>query len=196
MYIGLFGGAFDPPHLGHLQFLKLALRLEFFDEIWLIPTFLPPLKMNSNRDSVAEPEERLAMVQLLINSLFSPRHPRAGEDRFSERIPDQVGNDDKIRVLDIEIQRGGKSYTIDTVRELKNLYPENKFFFLLGSDWVKDLGKWHKAEELFKEIKFISLPRTEINSSKIRKKIKNGESVHNLVPKEIEEYIKKHKLYI
>ena len=100
-----------------------------------------------------------------------------------------------IRVLDLEIKRGGKSYTIETVRKLKKLYPKNHFFFLIGSDWVVNLDKWYKIDELYKEIEFISLPRTEISSSIIREKIKNGQSIKDLVPDEIEEYIKKHKLY-
>ncbi len=170
MFIGLFGGAFDPPHSGHQQLLKRALALKFFDEIWIVPTFLPPLKMTGNHNSVAGSEERLEMCKLLTG-------------------------DKKIKVLDLEIKRGGKSYSIDTVRELKKKYPRNKFYFLIGSDWVPDLSKWHRANELLKEIEFVSLPRTEISSSEIRERIKNGENIGNLVPEEIEKYIKEHELY-
>ena len=178
MRILIFGGAFDPPHLGHLGLLEKALALEIFEEIWLMPTFIPPLKMNNSDSSVAGPTDRLEMCRILTEHLTQNTQHK------------------KLRVLDLEIKRGGKSYTIDTVRKLKSQYSQNQFSFLIGSDWVKDLGKWHKAEELFKEIEFISLPRTEISSSKIREKIKKGQSIKGLVPEEIEEYIKRHKLYV
>lgn len=207
MRLAIFGGAFDPPHLGHRRLLEEALRLEFFDGIWLIPTFTPPLKMiNGNSNSVASPKERLEMVQLLIDELrhsgkrsadWRRAHPESACPELAERDSGQarMTNDDRLRVLDLEIKRGGKSYTIDTIKELKKLYPQDQFFFLIGSDWVVNLDKWSKIDELYKEVEFIALPRTKISSSKIREKIKNGQSIKGLVPEEIEEYIKKHKLY-
>lgn len=163
--IAIFGGSFDPPHLGHCQLVSQVLASGVVDEIWLMPAFISPLK-----NSVAPAADRLAMC------------------RFLER--------EKIKVSDLEIKRGGKSYTLVTTGELKKRFKTYKFYWLIGTDLLGQLDKWYKFQELLKEIEFLVFPRKiNISSSKIRERVKKGQSVADLVPKEAEEYIRKHKLY-
>lgn len=169
MRIGIFGGSFDPPHEGHLNLIKQVMLSKVVDEIWLMPTFISPWK-----NEAASAEDRSAMCELLTKDL-----PLGWQ----------------VKVSDLEIKRRGKSYTIDTVRGLKKKF-NHQFYWLIGSDLVKDLPKWHKAEELYREIEFLVFPRTKISSTKIREKIKKGQPLNGLVPKNIEQYIKKHKPYV
>ncbi len=168
MRIGIFGGSFDPPHEGHLTLIKQVLASRVVEEIWLMPTFISPWKKAS-----ASPEDRLAFCKLLTKDL-------------------PIG---QVKTSDLEIKRGGKSYTVDTVRELKKKF-NHQFYWIIGSDLVKDLPKWHKAEELYREIEFLVFPRTNISSTAIREKIKKRQPLNGLVPKKIEQYVKKHKPYV
>jgi nicotinate-nucleotide adenylyltransferase len=101
----------------------------------------------------------------------------------------------KIKVSDLEIKRGGKSYTIDTVLELKRRFKYN-FFWILGSDHLKDLHKFKKADLLLQEMVFLVFPRSKISSSVIRERVKKGQSIEKLVPAQIKKYIEEHKLYV
>lgn len=150
-----------------------------FGHLWLAKTtlatglvdevWLMPNFSHPWREPIAKAQDRLAMCQFLENK--------------------------KIRASKIEIKRKGKSYTIDTVRELKIRYHYD-FFWLMGSDRLIDLNKWKRTRELLKETEFIVFPRMiKISSSKIRERVKKGQSISDLVPKEVEEYIRKHKLY-
>ncbi len=162
--IGIFGGSFDPPHLGHLSLIRKALESHLVDEVWLVPNFTNPW-----RKAIASARDRLKMCQLLV--------------------------EDKIRVCDLEIKRRGKSYTIETVLELKKRYPY-QFFWLIGQDLISDLERFHQAEKLFREVIFLVFPRTTVSSSEIRRKIKKGESISDLVTKKVENYIREKKLYV
>lgn len=172
--VAVLGGAFDPPHLGHFGLAKTALKTGLVDQVWLMPNFSHPW-----REAIAPAKDRLAMCKLLVN----PPSPAPGGLR-------------RARVSDLEIKRRGKSYTIDTVRELKRKFPDYVFFWLMGSDRLIDLKKWKVIERLLKEIKFIVLPKTTVSSTKIRERIKKGLSISGLVPKKVEEYIRKHNLYV
>jgi len=121
-----------------------------------------------------------------------------------------------IKAMNIEIRRGGRSYTIDTVRALKKKYPSYKFFWIIGSDIIKTKSykKWKDWESLFWLIRFLVIMRPgyeirklppgfilagtstkDISSTEIRKRIRHGLPVNSLVRPKIEKYIKKHKLY-
>ncbi|MCK4352165.1 nicotinate-nucleotide adenylyltransferase [candidate division WOR-3 bacterium] len=188
--IGIFGGAFDPPHIGHLIGAEQA-RKEFeLEKIIFIPTNIPPHK----EAPVASQRERLEMTRIAIR----------GKPYFE--------------VSDIEIKREGISYTIDVIKELKQIYPNSELFLIMGMDEAKDFMNWKEPEKLSMLCKFIILTRPgfkreeipeslkekaelfnlniNISSSKIRELIKNSKSIRCLVPEDIENYIKKKKLYL
>lgn len=166
--VAVFGGAFDPPHLGHRQFIKQVLSAEVVDQVWLMPNFESTWKK-----IVVKAKDRLRMCQIL-----------AAE--FKGKV---------VRISSLEIEMAGQSYTLATVRELKRRYPKIKFYWLIGSELVATLPKWEKAEGLLKEIEFLVFPRGEISSSEIRERIKKGLSISKMVPQKIADYMKIHKLY-
>ncbi len=118
MRIGLFGGSFDPVHYGHLLLAELCREQASLDEIWFCPTSTSPHK----EQVFAGPEDRFEMLRLAT----------AGHEPF--------------RVRREEIDRGGVSYTVDTLRESQAKYPGNEWFFLLGADMLYDLPRWKEAE--------------------------------------------------
>ncbi len=169
MRIAVFGGAFDPPHLGHQQLVKYVLSSGVVDAVWLMPNFESTWKK-----TVAKPEDRLKMCQILTSE-----------------FPQE-----SVKVSPLEIEMAGKSYTLATVKELKKRYPDTNFYWLIGSELVETLPKWEKAEGLFKEINFLVFPRTRLSSTEIRKRIEDGLPITGLVPKDVEQYIREHKLYV
>ncbi|WP_353626545.1 nicotinate-nucleotide adenylyltransferase [Bacillus sp. JCM 19041] len=106
--VGLFGGTFDPPHIGHMLIAQEALSVVELDEIWFIPVSIPPHK---KRAGITSAKNRYQMVEAALTD----------EPQF--------------KTSDIELKRQGKSYTIDTVRQLKNEYPTHDFFFLSVAIW-------------------------------------------------------------
>ncbi len=173
MKVAVLGSPFDPPHRGHLWLAEKALTTKLVDEVWLMPNFSHPW-----REPEATASKRTEMCELLKTDL-------------------PVGMQDKVKVSDLEIKRQGKSYTIDTVEELKNKYPDLTFFWLMGSDRLADLNKWKDIDKLLKEIEFIVLPKKpEISSTMIRDRIKKRLPISDLVTSRVEEYIKKNHLYV
>ncbi|MFC6331440.1 nicotinate-nucleotide adenylyltransferase [Paenibacillus septentrionalis] len=191
--VGIMGGTFDPIHYAHLIAAQSAMEFAALDEVWFIPTSSPPLKPNA---PLATEEQRLAMVNLAIQ----------GEPRF--------------RGLDIELNRGGTSYSIDTIMELRAMYPMHQFHYIIGSDRIHDLPRWHRAQELIQLVGFIGLnrpsepleldqlptqwqskltiapmPLIEISSTELRKRVKAGKALRYYVPDEVESYIRRHRLY-
>ena len=134
MNTAIFGGTFNPFHLGHLEMLKAVSDLEFIDRILLIPDHIPPHK---ETDYLADDIHRLNMCNIICKDF-----PKA-------------------EVSSIEVDRKGKSYTIDTVKELKNLYPNDNFYFVCGGDMIAILDKWYNFEELFKNVVFLSFTRND-----------------------------------
>lgn len=181
--VGLYGGSFDPFHLGHLALavnLKEALEL---DEVWLIPANLNPL-----RNKVAASfEHRLAMIE-----------------RLAALVPG-------FRACGIEGERPPPSYTIDTVLGLKKLNPDCAFTLLLGEDAARDLPRWHRVEELKTLIPLaigkritgeegfvgvhIPTPLYEISSTEIRERLRKKQFCGHLLPQIILDYILEHQLY-
>ncbi len=188
MRIGIFGGTFNPIHIGHLilaQEIQVKLRL---DKVVFIPVFLPPHKKSI---SLANARHRYKMINLAIK----------GKSSFE--------------VSDIELKRKGKSYSIDTLKTLKRIFGERaKFFFITGSDSLIELSSWKKVNEIFELSQFviarrpgftikgvpigtkiIDITQIDVSSSAIRKKIKKSVPIDYLVPKSVIDYISKERLY-
>jgi nicotinate-nucleotide adenylyltransferase len=168
MRIGILGGSFDPIHFGHLKLATSFKEKEHLDEIWLIPAKANPLKKQS---PLASCEDRLEMARLAIRPFPN------------------------FRVLEEECQRKEPSYTIDTLRFLKDKWPEPEYFLLLGEDAWKDLPNWKEASKIQTYAKILVAPRDEISSTKIRLNAKKQLLLDSLVPKEVLDYIKTHHLY-
>ncbi|MGP7819017.1 nicotinate-nucleotide adenylyltransferase [Niallia sp. 01092] len=184
--IGILGGTFDPPHIGHLIIANEVLHHEQLDEIWFMPNQEPPHKIKTGTVSN---ENRLQMLQLAIK----------GHSKF--------------QVQPIELNRKGKSFTYETMKILKEAYPNAAFHFIIGADMVEYLPKWYKIEELIQMVEFISVnrpnynhetkypvryvdvPAINISSNLIRERLKKGETIQYLVKDEVKSYIKENSLY-
>jgi nicotinate-nucleotide adenylyltransferase len=212
--IGLFGGTFDPIHLGHLRAAAEVRRRARLDRILLMPSYLPPHKKPG---AVASAVDRLRMVELACRG-------RAG-----------------FEVSSIEVDAREKSYSIVTLRKLRAISPEARLFFILGVDAFLDIGTWREYLRVLEECFFIVMgrpgfeldrardvlggrlrdsigplatgvgaagqlpPQTrvfllpiralDISSTAIREKARRGDSLEGLVPPAVEAYIGKHKLY-
>jgi nicotinate-nucleotide adenylyltransferase len=188
--IGLFGGSFDPIHLGHLLVAGTAREELGLTRLFFIPAAQSPFKPES---TPAPGHERLRLLRLAL----------AGE-AWCE-IDDQ------------EIQRGGVSYTVDTVRDFARRFPESERFYLIGADNVAQLPRWREADELARLTSFVAIPRpgeieitfpppfrgrllkgfpVAISSSQIRARIKAGQPVDHLGPPAVAEAIRNSRLYL
>ena len=125
MKIGIYGGTFNPPHLGHVAAARAVVDLLKLDRLLLIPAGIPPHK--NLPDGSPTPEQRLELTRL------------AGE---------QLGLGDRVETLDIEVRREGRSYTADTLRQLKERYPEDELWLLMGTDMFRSLQDWHAPGEI------------------------------------------------
>ncbi len=195
--IAIYGGTFSPPHIGHISACRAFLEAEAPDELLIIPALIPPHK---DAASVG-PVERLQMCRLAFSEL-----PRT-------------------RISDCEVRRGGKSYTVLTLKELAA--PDRRLILLCGTDMFLTLDSWYQAKELFsmaeivgirrennpapleemeekqklyeREYKAItrllSAPVVEVSSAEIRKKIMAGEDASPWLDPKVEEYIRKWHLY-
>jgi nicotinate-nucleotide adenylyltransferase len=183
MRIGIYGGTFNPVHHGHLILARQALEEFKLDRLVFVPAAESPFKIQNHS---APAGDRLAMLRLAT----------AGENRFS--------------VDPLEIERGGISYSIDTVKLFCNRDPGAELFFLVGEDNADRLTEWHRFEELKKLVYFVVLSRSEdfqspeypvvqrrieISSTEIRNRVANQESITYLVPESVKHYIEQHQLY-
>ena len=125
MKLGIYGGTFNPPHLGHLAAAQYALEALGLDELRFVPAAAPPHKALPAGSPA--PEERLAMTEMAADSLL---------------LPDRVG------VSDMELARPGKSYTADTLRQLRAKYPEARLWLLMGTDMFLTLHQWREPEAI------------------------------------------------
>ncbi len=188
--IGIFGGTFNPIHLGHLIIAEKVRESLNLEKIIFVPAHYPPHK----KAPEIGVEHRYRMVELAIsgNSYFVASK--------------------------IELERKGLSYTVDTVNALKKIYlPEKDFYFILGLDAYLETGSWKEIEKLkklirfvvvkrsvipggtrnlsFKEVTFLNLEPIAISSSEIRSRIKKGKSVQGLLPDKVMDYIQRRHLY-
>ncbi|HOJ64292.1 MAG TPA: nicotinate-nucleotide adenylyltransferase [Spirochaetota bacterium] len=187
--IALYGGTFNPIHLGHLLTAIYVRENLGYDLVIFIPANIP---VHKDTSCLIDPKKRLKMVELSIRNI-------------------------KYFLLsDIEIKRGGNSYTIDTVLELKEKYEYNdKFGIIIGDDLLPDLDKWKNIDLLqnicniicFKRDKYIDIKTNykvefvnnriiEISSTEIRDRIKKGLSIDFMVTDKVKKYIQKNRLYL
>ncbi len=185
--IGILGGTFNPIHIGHLAMAQVALEQLKLDQVIFIPSFLPPHKTARN---VIAPRNRYDMVKLAIK----------GNPYFT--------------VSDFEIKRPGKSYSIETVKYLREQFlSKAKIFFIIGEDSLKALHTWKKIDALLNMVTFVAMnrpgflaksrlkvksltmPGLDISSSYLRKCQASGNSIKYLVPETVFRFIEKNKLY-
>lgn len=184
--MGILGGTFNPPHLGHLILANEVRHSLQLDEVRLMPTANPPHKEFPG-DATAE--QRFQMVELAVENI------------------------DGVSAFSFEIDRGGVSYTYETILELKKIEPETEFYFIIGGDMVDTLHTWHKIEELMELISFVGvrrpgsdgvthypitvvdIPSIDLSSTMIRNRIRNNGSVQLLVPEAVESFIVREGLY-
>ena len=144
MKIGVYGGTFNPPHLGHLTAARAVFELLGLDLLLLIPAGLPPHKELPAGSPTAE--QRLEMTRL------------AGE---------QLGLGDRVRTLDIELERGGRSFTSDTLAQLKAQYPDSELWLLMGTDMFLTLQAWHEPEKILSLAGIAAFGRTEEDTEEL-----------------------------
>ena len=189
---GLFFGSFDPIHNGHLEVARYFINNKFLSEIVFIITPQSPFK--SQRKDY-DFDKRYKAAELAVSD-----------------IP-------KIKLSDIELKLPAPNYTCDTLKFLRTNHPENEYVFLMGSDLLIDFEKWKNYQNILenhtlfiyprkngesipekfkvhKKIKFFKAPFMEISSTYIREKYKNGESIKNLVPSVVYDFIRNNDLYI
>jgi nicotinate-nucleotide adenylyltransferase len=188
--IGLFGGSFDPIHLGHLLVAQAACEECQLSKLFFIPAAQSPFKAAV---PLASPAERLRLLRLAL----------AGQSNYV--LDDQ------------EIVRGGTSYTIETVREYGRRFPKADLFYLIGADHVPQLPKWREAQELARLIEFLVIPRPGallssfpepfrgrplrgfplgVSASQIRERVRKGLPIDLLVPSTVAQAIHNNRLYI
>ena len=138
MKIGIYGGTFNPPHLGHLAAAKTALEVLELDKLLLIPAAVPPHKQLP--EGTAPARERLAMV---------------------EKMADAMGQPGKVEVSALELEREGKSYTSDTLQTIHEQYPEAELWLLMGTDMFLSLQNWHEPEKILELAGICAFGRTE-----------------------------------
>ncbi|MBB6454346.1 nicotinate-nucleotide adenylyltransferase [Salirhabdus euzebyi] len=183
--IGLLGGTFDPPHIGHLIMAEEVCEKLQLDEVWFIPVNVPPHK----EASTTHGEHRLEMVKRAIE----------GNKHF--------------KLEPIELKRKGISYTVDTVKQLKDKHPKHTFYFIIGADMVEYLPKWHQIKELVQLVQFVGVNRTgykvksdfnvievpipfvDISSSQIRDRVGEKITTKYWLPDSVRRYIREQDLY-
>ncbi len=174
--IAFFGGAFDPPHLGHLAVIEFLNQWSLSDEVWVVPAFSHPFEK-----TMAPYEHRQAMCQRLIADFSS-----------------------KVRVSSIEKQLGTQpTYTLEVIRLAKKQNPGARFWLVLGTDCFRSLPQWHKYQQLKNEVNFLFLPRPgfadspfpDVTSTRVRQLLKKGASCEKLLTPEVFSYLVAKRLY-
>jgi len=200
--IGIFGGSFDPIHIGHLILAEAARCHGGLDRVVFVPANLPPHKLDRQ---LAPGQHRFKMVGMAI------------------------ADNQYFLASSVELARKGPSYTLITVRQLKEEFGgENRFYLILGADSIREIDQWWHPEELLQEVQTIVLrrpgyplehltelerrfgsavvdkikesvadaPLLEISSTQIRNRIRTGRTIRYLVPEPVRLYILEHKLYV
>ncbi len=194
--LGIIGGTFNPVHNAHLIIAQAALEEYGLDRIMFLPNYVPPHK---EMDFYISPKARLELVGAAIS------------------------DNDKFLLSDFEIAKGGKSYTVDTLRAFKEIYSGDDLYFIIGGDSLRDFSTWYCPEEIARlctllvyprdevdikghmdalckiynaQIFEIHAPRFDISSSMIRQRIAEGKSIKYLVPQKVHDKIYENKYYI
>jgi nicotinate-nucleotide adenylyltransferase len=195
--VGVFGGAFDPPHNGHLNVITSLLHSKLIDEVWLTPS-----GDRNDKISTVSYDHRLTMCQVLI----------------SEAVIES--KEALLHLCDLE--RHGSKGTLFLMRRLKSMYPDSEFYFVIGSDLLATLPKWINSEALEEEVTFLVIKRggykfedtfqklntswklkllespftLSISSSKIRHALKSSLPLFGILPPAVREYVIKNGLYV
>ena len=196
--LGIFGGTFDPVHMGHLILAEQCRAQAGLDEVWFVPSAIPPHKDKG----ITRFEQRAEMIELAVAG-----HPSFKIDRIEKELPEP-------------------SYTARTLGELHARHPGNEFFLLMGSDCLPDLPGWYEPRlvveraglvvvprpgvmlwtaarlsaalglpEAAVRVQLVACPMIEIASRELRRALYDGLSIRYMVPRAVEEYIRERKLY-
>ncbi len=196
MRLGILGGTFNPPHLGHLVCAQEAHSQLGLDRVLFVPARIPPHKPVEHEPG---PEHRLEMCRLAV----------ADDARFA--------------VSDMELQREGPSFTLDTLKKLSTRTPQDELVLILGGDIAAGLTEWHEPEQVLAlatvaiaerrgtprdevdrtlaqlpggdRARFFAMPRIGISSTMLRRRVSAGEPIRYFAPDSVEGYIQRHGLY-
>jgi nicotinate-nucleotide adenylyltransferase len=209
--LGILGGTFNPPHLGHLAVARHARQELGLERVLLVPAHIAPYKSDGESGRDPGPEHRLRMCQLAV----------AGEQGLS--------------ACPVEIERGGLSYTVDTLRSIRASHPDAQLTFIVGADTASTIGSWREPAQLLElarlavaaragaarqrvldalagiprtggdgeserpsaadRVSFLEMPAIEVSSSVARRQVARGEAVDQLVGPAVAGYIAEHHLY-
>jgi nicotinate-nucleotide adenylyltransferase len=194
MRLGIYGGTFDPVHYGHLLAAERCREQCALDELWFVPAAVPPHK----RDDVITPgQQRAEMLELAV----------AGMPQF--------------RVIRMELERSGPSYTVDTLAELKQAVPARELCLILGADSVADFPTWREPQRIAELATLlvinrgrtppdltcladltgprppivVSMPAVDLSATDIRRRVRGRQSIRFMTPRAVEVYIQEHQLY-
>jgi nicotinate-nucleotide adenylyltransferase len=194
--LGILGGTFNPPHLGHLVCAQEAHGELSLDRVLFVPARIPPHKSVEYEPG---PEHRLELCRLAV----------ADDERFA--------------VSDMELRRAGPSFTVDTLKALSTQAPQDELVLILGGDIAAGLSEWHEPEQVLElatvaiaerpgtsrdavettlaglrggdRARFFAMPRIEVSSTMLRRRVGARQPLRYLVPDQVEEYIQRHGLY-
>ena len=193
MEIGIYGGTFNPVHLGHIHLLRAVMETGWLDELLVMPDRTPPHK---EAPGLIDGEKRAEMLSLALEGMKD------------------------VRLSRLELESEGKSYTYLTLRRMKELFPNDRFSLIMGADMLLSFDKWRRWEEILENASLIAAARDEgeyerllekasqlgktrvlkieplpISSTDVRLAVKQGRSLSGLVPKAVETYIRQNHLY-
>ena len=184
--VGILGGTFNPPHIGHCIVANEVYHALQLDEVRFMPNAIAPHKVVEH---AATDEQRLQMVQLAVQG-----------------VP-------HLTVETIELQQGGVSYSYETMKALVAREPDTEFYFIIGGDSVQYLHTWYEIDQLMELVAFVGvdrpgakaqstyavtmvdIPQIDLSSSLIRERLKHNESVAYLLPEKVEQFIRKERIY-
>lgn len=186
--IGIFGGMFNPIHIGHLHVAQIAQQAKDLDLVYFVPSYLPPDKQF---DQKVRARRRLEMVRLATK----------GNPGF--------------KVSDFEVKKSDVSYSIETVKYFRTKFPHpHELYFIIGADRIKGLSSWQSIDEILKMLSFLAVhrpgiktvdcpypveflpaPGLEISSTYLRHHTRMDHSVSYLLPESVRQYVKKNRLY-
>jgi len=224
MQIALFGGTFDPPHLGHYQVVKELLQRQVTDAVWFVP-----VKNHPFAKKMTAANHRLAMLEILVAELQNELscsgissscvcHPRAGGDpdfHHPELVSGSMLGLAQITIERYEIDHPSMSYSFSTLTALSQKYPQHTFSWVIGADNLAKFSEWHDYQKILQQFSVYVYPRqgfaaqpifpgmiylsdfpeVNVSASEVREKWQHKQSIDNLVLPAIQDYIQQNRLY-